>query len=119
MSTVGSNDNVMANKCLEICQVLVNQGQKFSFSLTIGSNFFFAMDTRMDLATLEARRKNNLQVGTIRKKLSPSQVTRNVKRKEDFLKRKPRYSQKDEPEQKRFYLSSVTNARITSQLKQI
>ena len=98
MSAMGSDDNVMANKCLEICQVLVNQGQKFSFSLTIGYNFFFAMETTMGLATLEARRKNNLQVGTIRKKLSPSQVRRSVKRKEEFIKRKSRYSQKYGPE---------------------
>ena len=79
MSTVGSDDNVMANNCLEIFQVLVSHGQNFSFSLTIGSKVPFGMNIRMGSATLEARRKN----------ISPSQVRRNVKRKEDFLKKSP------------------------------
>ena len=79
----------MATKCLDIFQVLVSQGQNYSFSLTIGSKFPFETNIKMGSATLEARRKN----------LSPSQVRRNVKRKEDFLKKKSRFSQKDEHEQ--------------------
>ena len=94
-----SEDTVMASKCLEICQVLVSQGQNFAFSLTIGSSFSFAMDTRKDPIILETREKNILQDKTMRKKLSPSQMRRNANRKEQFLKRKFGYSNSDEQEQ--------------------
>ena len=96
---MGSEDTVMASKCLEICQVLVSQGQNFAFSLTIGSSFSFAMDTRKDPVILETREKNILQDKTMRKKLSPSQMRRNAKRKEQYLKRKFGYSKSDEQEQ--------------------
>jgi DNA-directed RNA polymerase subunit RPC12/RpoP len=88
----------MVNKCLEFCQALINQGQSIAFSLTIGSNFSFSLDARKDSSSLETRRKSStletrkatmIQEGEVKKKkLSPSQVRRNLKRKEDFHKKK-------------------------------
>ena len=46
---------VLTNKCLEICQKLASQGQKFSFSLSIGSNFSFSLDTKEKYTSLDCR----------------------------------------------------------------
>ena len=88
MTAILSEDTAMLSKCLEFCQVLVSKGQKFSFSLTTSSTFSFSLDTRKESTTLEPSKVNNLQEKVFKKKLSPSQVRRNIKRKEDFLKRK-------------------------------
>ena len=76
----------MANKCLEFCQALASQGQKFTFSLSFGTNFSFSLDTKEKSTSLDSSKVTNHQQG--RKKLSPSQVRRNQQRKDDFLKRK-------------------------------
>ena len=65
-------------QCLEFCQALENKGRTFNINITAG-NFSFSLDTR-GTTTKDVERK--------RKKLSPSQVRRNQKRKEDYLKRK-------------------------------
>ena len=78
---------VMANKCLEFCQALASQGQKFSFSLTTGCNFNFSLDTKENNTSLESSRVTTFQ-HSVKKKLSPSQLRRNMKRKQDFLKQK-------------------------------
>ena len=68
----------MVTKCLEFCQVLTRQGTPFTFSLDIGSDFSFSLDTRVSSTSPEV----------VKKKLSPSAMRRNVRRKEAFLKRK-------------------------------
>ena len=97
MATMKSEDTVMVNKCLEFCQALINQGPSIAFSLTIGSNFSFSLDARKESSSLETRRKSStsetrkatmIQGEVKKKKLSPSQVRRNLKRKEDFHKKK-------------------------------
>merc|ERR1712129_463153 len=67
----------MGKKCLEITQALVNQGQAFKFSITSGS-FSLSLDTRGSSTKLVDGKK----------KKSPSQIRRNLKRREDFLKKK-------------------------------
>ena len=90
------DDNfVMGNKCLEFCQALASQGQKFSFSLNIGSNFSFSLDTKEKYTSLDTKKVDTLNEGR-KKKLSPSQVRRNLKRKEDFLKRKSEQFQSEQ-----------------------
>ena len=89
----------MANKCLEFCQALASQGQKFSFSLSFGTNFSFSLDTKEKSTSLDNSKMTTLQQG--RKKLSPSQVRRNQQRKDDFLKRKFDTSQTVLSEQKK------------------
>ena len=103
-----SEDTVMANKCLEFCQTLVNQGQIISFSLTIGSNFSFSLDARKESSILETRKKSStletrkgtkIQEEQVRKKkLGPSQVRRNLKRKEDFHTKKSEQSGIEKPD---------------------
>ena len=78
---------VMANKCLEFCQALASHRQKFSFSLNVGSNFSFSLDTREKPTSLDTSKVDTLQRG-MKKKLSPSQVRRNLKRKGDYLRKK-------------------------------
>ena len=46
MCTAASGEDSMASKCLAFCQTLVSQGQVFNFSLSIGSDFTFSLDTR-------------------------------------------------------------------------
>ena len=77
MCTAASGEDSMASKCLAFCQTLVSQGQVFKFSLSIGSDFTFSLDTR---------RKERSKVA--KKKASPSTVKRNARRKEEYLKRK-------------------------------
>ena len=107
----------MVNKCLELCQALGNQQHRFSFSLSIGSNFSFSLDTKekdtfLDTknksTSLDTKEKNtfldtkdkNTSLDTRKvtspkksgkKKLSPSQVNRNDNRKTEFLKKKIGY----------------------------
>ena len=73
--TQGQSD-LMA-KCLEIIQALESKGQTFNLKIKSG-DFFFSLDTRGTTPKVEKKIK----------KLSPSQQRRNLKRKEEFLKRK-------------------------------
>ena len=58
MSTAISGDDSMASKCLAFCQTLVSQGQVFNFSLSIGSNFTFSMDTRSKASESQQKKKS-------------------------------------------------------------
>ena len=74
MRTEEDEQFVMGNKCLEFCQALASHGQKFSFSLNIGSNFSFSLDTREMHTSLDNNEETTLQK-SVKKKLIPSQVT--------------------------------------------
>ena len=78
MADVGENDSSLATQCLALCQALASQGMEFNFSLTIGSTFSFSLDTKSKEA-LSSKAK---------KKVSPSTLRRNKKRREEFLKKK-------------------------------
>ena len=77
MSTAASGEDSMASKCLAFCQMLVSQGQVFNFSLSIGSDFTFSLDTRSKAS--ESQRK---------KKPSPSTIRRNARRRAEFMAKK-------------------------------
>ena len=122
----GGETCLLVNKCLELCQALGNQGHRFSFSLSIGSNFSFSLDTKeknnfldtKDKGTsLDTKEKNTIldtkdkdtsldtrkvtsPKKSEKKKLSPSQVKRNASRKTEFLKRKLDISEIVQAEQK-------------------
>ena len=66
----------LAAQCMEFCRHLESQGRAFKFSLTVGTNFAFTLDTREE--TKEVRKK----------KLSPSSIRRNERRKKEFLDKK-------------------------------
>lgn len=80
-------ESSLANKFLEICQELTRQGKTFSFSLKTNP-FSFSLDTKENENVLETR--------TVKKKLSPSSLRRNLKRKEIFLKKKAESKESDE-----------------------
>ena len=52
----------LAAQCMEFCRHLESQGRAFKFSLSIGVDFAFTLDTREEATTLKEGRK----------KLSPS-----------------------------------------------
>ena len=77
MAAVAEVGSSLLTKCLDFCQALSNQGQVINFSVAIGPDFTFSLDTR---------RKEGSTVA--KKKASPSTVKRNARRKEEYLKRK-------------------------------
>ena len=115
-----SEDTVLVRKYLEFCQTLFSQGQHIYFSLTIGSKFSFSLDARQESPNLETRKKSsNLETKSKKssredvvrkKKLSPSEVNRNLKRKEAFLKNNLSWKTN---------CSSVLIVKISTSLKQI
>ena len=68
----------LLSKCLEFSQTLRSQGPSFKLSIKLG-NFSFSLDSK-ETTPKEVDKK--------KKKLSPSQIKRNLKRKEEFLKKK-------------------------------
>ena len=74
----------MALKCLEFCQALTSQGMKFSFNLTTGISFSFSLDTKES----EKSASPVAEQAKKKKKLSPSDVKRMQRRRQEFLKRK-------------------------------
>ena len=77
MTAVVDVDNSLASKCMVFCQALASQGQAFNFSLTVGPDFSFSLDTRSKAASQD-----------LKKKASPSTLRRNAKRREDYLQQK-------------------------------
>ena len=78
MCTAASGEDSMASKCLAFCQTLVSQGQVVNFSLSIGSDFTFSLDTRSKAFESQVNKK----------KLSPSTVRRNARRRAEYLAKK-------------------------------
>ena len=66
----------LMTQCLEFSQALENKGRTFKLAIQAGQ-FSFFLDTR-----------GTKVVERMKKKLSPSQVRRNQRRKEEFLRRK-------------------------------
>ena len=71
MAAVAEVGSSLLSKCLDLCQALCNQGQAFNFSVTIGQDFTFSMDTRS---------KEVSPVTVVKKKASPSTMRRNALR---------------------------------------
>ena len=79
MATVGEADCSLASKCMDFCQALASQGLPFHFSLNMGSDFTFSLDTK------ETRPVSD---NTTKKRISPSTKRRNAKRRAEFLSKK-------------------------------
>ena len=71
-------DTPLLSKCLEFCQALASQGQVFNFSVAIGPTFTFSLDTRSKAFESQVNKK----------KLSPSTVRRNARRRAEYLAKK-------------------------------
>ena len=55
-----NSDEDLASKCIGLCHALASKNKSFSFSLTVGSNFSFSLDTRemvSDNQTKKAKKK--------------------------------------------------------------
>ena len=79
MATMGEADCSLAfSKCMDFCQALANQGHSFHFSLKMGPNFTFSLDTRGKVNAAPLAKK----------KVSPSTQRRNTRRREEFLSKK-------------------------------
>ena len=76
---MGDKNVTLANQCMDFCRHLEAKGKAFKFSLSIGSDFTFTLDTREEATTFKKE---------VRKKLSPSSIRRNARRKQEFLKKK-------------------------------
>ena len=80
MAETGEVDLSLAySKCMEFCQALAIQGKAFHFSLNMGTNFSFSLDTRSKALAPQP---------VLRKKGSPSTQRRNAKRRMEFLNKK-------------------------------
>ena len=91
MATTGEADCSLASKCMDFCQALASQGLPFHFSLNMGSDFTFSLDTRGKAKA----------VPVVKKKVSPSTKRRNARRREEFLlKKRQRLSTVDAPVEK-------------------
>ena len=78
MATVPvKEDAFLASQCLDFCQMLAGKSLSFSFSLKIGTNFSFSLDTRGEAALSFAKKKQ-----------TPSTMRRNARRREQFLQKK-------------------------------
>ena len=78
MATAGEADCSLASKCMDFCQALASQGLPFHFSLNMGPDFTFSLDTRGKAKA----------VPVVKKKVSPSTKRRNARRREEFLLKK-------------------------------
>ena len=52
-----NEDAFLASQCLDFCQMLAGKSSSFSFSLKIGTNFSFSLDTRGEAASSFAKKK--------------------------------------------------------------
>ena len=78
MAAVAEVGSSLLTKCLDFCQALSNQGQVINFSVAIGPDFTFSLDTRSKAFESQVNKK----------KLSPSTVRRNARRREEYLAKK-------------------------------
>ena len=78
MATAGEADCSLASKCMDFCQTLASRGLPFHFSLNMGPNFTFSLDTRSKTEVVPVKKK----------KVSPSTQRRNARRREEFLLKK-------------------------------
>ena len=78
---------VLVTQCMEFCQQLMTKETSFSFSLSLGSSFCFSLDTK-ESASLDSKRAASSGLPGTRKKLSPSSLRRNIRRRQEFLLKK-------------------------------
>ena len=72
-------EDATLSQCLAFCQALADKSLTFSFSLTIGTSFSFSVDTTGKGALAPQRKK---------RKVTPSTLRRNARRREEFLNKK-------------------------------
>ena len=78
----GEDSTSLASKCMAFCQTLASQGQVFNFSLSIGPDFSFSLDTRSKAVKTQGTKKRS----------SPSTLRRNARRRAEFNAKKQQSS---------------------------
>ena len=73
---MSAEDSSLAAKCMDFCHALTSQDKSFTFSLTLGSNFTFSLDTKENLSPASK---------AVKRKKSPSAKRRNERRRAEFL----------------------------------
>ena len=77
MTMLCEEDAKLASQCLEICKTLAGKSLPFSFSVNIGPNFSFSVDTRgKEILAPQKKRK------------TPSTLRRDARRREELLRKK-------------------------------
>ena len=92
---MADSDVDLMSKCLEFCQSLESRGRSFKLSIKLG-NFSFSLDSK-DTTPKGLEKK--------KKKLSPSQLKRNQRRREEYLQKKldlPEETSKEQTHEKEF-----------------
>ena len=79
----GEDSTSLASKCMAFCQTLASQGQVFNFSLSIGPDFSFSLDTSRSMA---------VKTQGTKKRSSPSTLRRNARRRAEFNAKKQQSS---------------------------
>ena len=79
MASAGQTNASLLTQCLDFCQALSQQGRGFKFSVTVGSDFTFSLDTKETRPVSDNKTK---------KRISPSTKRRNAKRRAEFLSKK-------------------------------
>ena len=70
---VSGEDESLALKCLEVCQTLTSSGLAFTFTLKVGENFTFTLDTKVKDQAVRPRKKK-----------SPSSLRRDERRRTEL-----------------------------------
>ena len=110
---VSESDSSLTSQCLDFCQRLASQGQALSFSLKIGTNFSFTLETKETM--------KNVPPSQARKKLAPSSIRRNARWRQKFLETKEaeqsESKQKTEPTHVSFAPKEVTASLCWPEIK--
>ena len=106
-TTLSGGDPTVVTQCLDFCQALASMVQ--TISLIFGSTFSLNLDTRRRPTAPSEKVK-------IKKKLSPSTLKRNQRRKQDFQKQKVQSSSEFDITVRQWRLFSVNNVKTASKL---
>ena len=75
--SVKEDNSAILSQCLDFCQTLAGKSLNFSFTLTLGNNFSFSLDTSEKKALAPKAKKK-----------SPSTLRRDARRRNEFVRKK-------------------------------
>ena len=76
-TSVKEDNSAILSQCLDFCQTLAGKSLNFSFTLTLGNNFSFSLDTSEKKALAPKAKKK-----------SPSTLRRDARRRNEFVRKK-------------------------------
>ena len=75
--SVKEDNSAILSQCLDFCQTLAGKSLNFSFTLTLGNNFSFSLDSSEKKALAPKAKKK-----------SPSTLRRDARRRKEFVRKK-------------------------------